>query len=33
MSEILGNIYEKSITTLLGTVFFGTFKRLWKLDF
>ena len=33
MSEILGNIYEKSIAIVLGTVFFGTFRRLWKLDF
>ena len=33
MSEILGNIYDRSITIVFGTVFFSTFWRLWKLVF
>ena len=33
MSAILGNIYDRSITIVFGTVFFSTFWRLWKLDF
>ena len=33
MPEILGNIYDRSITIVFGTVFFSTFWRLWKLDF
>ena len=38
MSEILGNIYGRSVaivfgTVVFGTVFFSTFWRLWKLAF
>ena len=38
MSEILGNIYDRSVaivfgTVVFGTVFFSTFWRLWKLAF
>ena len=33
MFEILGNIYDRSIAIVFGTVFFGTFWRLWKLVF
>ena len=38
MSEILGNIYDRSVaivfgTVVSGTVFFSTFWRLWKLAF
>ena len=31
MPEILGNIYDRSIATVFGTVFFSSFWRLWKL--
>ena len=38
MSEILGNIYYRSVaivfgTIVSGTVFFNTFRRFWILDF
>ena len=33
MSEILGNIYDRSIVIVFGTVFFSSFWRLWKLIF
>ena len=38
MSEVLGNIYDRSVavvfgTVVFGTVFFSTFWRLWKLAF
>ena len=38
MSEVLGNIYDRSVavvfgTVVFGTVFFSTFWRLWKLVF
>ena len=33
MSEVLGNIYDRSIAILFGTVFFSFFWRLWKLIF
>ena len=33
MFEILGNIYDTSIAIVFGIVFFGAFRRLWKLAF
>ena len=33
MLEILGNIYDRSIVIVFGTVFFSYFWRLWKLIF
>ena len=32
-SEIFGNIYDRSVAIVLGTVFFSTFWILWKLFF
>ena len=33
MSEILGNIYDRSVAIVFGTVFFSTFWKLSKLVF
>ena len=38
MFEVLGNIYDRSVaivfgTVVIGTVFFSTLWRLWKLVF
>ena len=32
MSEILGNVYDRSIAIVFRAVFFGTFRRLWKIE-
>ena len=33
MSESLGNIYDRYVAIVFGTLFFSTFWRLWKLVF
>ena len=32
MSEILGNVYDRSIAIVFRALFFGTFRRLWKIE-